>query len=111
MLLYPALLLDESVLKDLTALLAEAKQRIPPFLASFDLLQEEPIEDIGGTNGTCSTYYMYLMSLTFTDDHGCSYCGGLGHRITDCPKLEAIQKKQTVNIGKKDYLASSAADW
>ena len=42
---------------------------------------------------------------------GCSYCGGLGHRITDCPKLEAIQNKQAQNIGRKDYLASGAADW
>lgn len=46
-----------------------------------------------------------------TGEVGCSYCGGLGHRITDCPKLEAIQNKQAQNIGRKDYLASGAADW
>ena len=45
------------------------------------------------------------------DERGCSYCGGLGHRITDCPKLEAIQSKQASNIGRRDYLASNAADW
>lgn len=45
------------------------------------------------------------------DDKGCSYCGGLGHRITECPKLEAIQMKETGRIGKKDYLAGSSADW
>ena len=46
-----------------------------------------------------------------TDEKGCSYCGGLGHRITECPKLEAIQMKETGRIGKKDYIAGSAADW
>ena len=45
------------------------------------------------------------------DERGCSYCGGLGHRITDCPKLEAIQNKQASNIGRRDYLASNAADY
>ena len=42
---------------------------------------------------------------------GCSYCGGLGHRIADCPKLEAIQTKQAQNIGRRDYLAHSSADY
>lgn len=46
-----------------------------------------------------------------SDERGCSYCGGLGHRITDCPKLEAIQNKQASNIGRRDYLASNAADY
>ena len=40
---------DESVLRDLTALLIEAKQRVPPFLASFDLLPEDDVQDDGGT--------------------------------------------------------------
>lgn len=53
----------------------------------------------------------YNFFLFFEDERGCSYCGGLGHRITDCPKLEAIQNKQTSTIGRKDYLASSAPDW
>ncbi|KFQ98125.1 putative ATP-dependent RNA helicase DDX41, partial [Opisthocomus hoazin] len=30
----------------------------------------------------------------------CAFCGGLGHRITDCPKLEAMQTKQVSNIGR-----------
>lgn len=46
-----------------------------------------------------------------SDERGCSYCGGLGHRITDCPKLEAIQTKQASNIGRRDYLANNAADY
>ena len=28
---------------------------------------------------------------------GCAYCGGLGHRVTDCPKLRADTREQ----GKK----------
>ena len=54
---------------------------------------------------------MNYLFIDIIDDHGCAYCGGLGHRITNCPKLEAVQQKQAGTIGHKDYLASSAADW
>ncbi|XP_071453867.1 ATP-dependent RNA helicase abstrakt [Hetaerina americana] len=82
---------DESVLLDLKHLLIEAKQKVPPFLAELQSENEKYL-DLG-------------------DGRGCSYCGGLGHRITDCPKLEAIQNKQASNIGRRDYLASNAADY
>lgn len=82
---------DESILLDLKHLLIEAKQQVPEFLATLYSENEKNL-DLGG-------------------EVGCSYCGGLGHRITDCPKLEAIQNKQAQNIGRKDYLASGAADW
>ncbi|KAJ8960023.1 hypothetical protein NQ318_009460 [Aromia moschata] len=82
---------DESVLLDLKHLLMEAKQKVPPFLAEL-----------------CSESEKYL---ALGGEHGCSYCGGLGHRITDCPKLEALQNKQASNIGRRDYLANTAADY
>ncbi|KAI4461384.1 atp-dependent rna helicase dbp3 [Holotrichia oblita] len=82
---------DESVLLDLKHLLMEAKQKIPTFLAEL-----------------CSESEKYL---NLGDERGCSYCGGLGHRITDCPKLEALQNKQASNIGRRDYLANTAADY
>ncbi|VEN38526.1 unnamed protein product [Callosobruchus maculatus] len=82
---------DESVLLDLKHLLIEAKQKVPPFLAEL-----------------CSESEKYL---ALGGEHGCSYCGGLGHRITDCPKLEALQNKQASNIGRRDYLANTAADY
>nr|CAD7265287.1 unnamed protein product [Timema shepardi] len=82
---------DESVLLDLKHLLIEAKQKVPPFLAALQSENEK--------------------YLVLGDERGCSYCGGLGHRITDCPKLEAIQNKQASNIGRRDYLASNAADY
>ncbi|XP_013383180.1 probable ATP-dependent RNA helicase DDX41 [Lingula anatina] len=82
---------DESTLLDLKYLLIEAKQKVPPFLAQLEAESEKYLE-IGG-------------------EVGCSYCGGLGHRITDCPRLEAVQNKAAQNIGRKDYLASNAADW
>jgi len=40
---------------------------------------------------------------------GCAYCGGLGHRITNCPKLEH-QRKQLAGP-RKDFLAGKGADW
>lgn len=31
--------------------------------------------------------------------------------FTDCPKLEAVQSKQASNIGRRDYLSNTAADY
>ena len=36
---------------------------------------------------------------------------GLGHRITACPKLEAINHKKNASVGKRDYLADTSADY
>lgn len=82
---------EQSVLLDLKHLLIEAKQRVPAFLGEL-----------------CSETEKYL---DVGDTQGCSYCGGLGHRITDCPKLEAVQSKQASNIGRRDYLSNTAADY
>jgi len=82
---------EESVLLDLKHLLIEAKQNVPHFLATLQSENERYL-DLG-------------------DDKGCSYCGGLGHRITDCPKLEAVQSKQASSIGRRDYLANNTADY
>lgn len=59
----------------------------------------------------CICISVLMNVFFFTDERGCSYCGGLGHRITDCPKLEAMQNKQASNIGRRDYLANNSADW
>ncbi|KAI5705065.1 hypothetical protein M8J76_010256 [Diaphorina citri] len=83
---------DESVLLDLKHLLLEARQRIPPFLAELES-ETEKFLDLGG------------------DERGCAYCGGLGHRITACPKLEAVQTKAASSIGRRDYLNSNQADY
>ncbi|XP_018799159.1 PREDICTED: ATP-dependent RNA helicase abstrakt [Bactrocera latifrons] len=82
---------EQSVLLDLKHLLIEAKQKVPEFL-----------------NELCPEAENYL---DLGDSHGCSYCGGLGHRITECPKLEAVQSKQASNIGRRDYLSNTAADY
>lgn len=82
-------LTEQFVLLDLKHLLIEAKQKVPPFLAEL-----------------CSETEKYVGL-----GDGCTYCGGLGHRITECPKLEAIQSKQASNIGRKDYLSNTAADY
>ncbi|XP_026325629.1 ATP-dependent RNA helicase abstrakt [Hyposmocoma kahamanoa] len=80
---------DDSVLRDLAHLLREAGQKVPSFLLDMIGEPEVPVPD----------------------GQGCSYCGGLGHRITECPKLEAVQNKQASNIGRRDYLANTAADY
>ncbi|KAG2232389.1 P-loop containing nucleoside triphosphate hydrolase protein [Thamnidium elegans] len=67
---------SEQIRLDLKHLLREAKQRIPPFLAAM----EDPTDKYGGLSG------------------GCSFCGGLGHRINDCPKLEQQRRQQMNSI-------------
>ncbi|KAJ3129276.1 hypothetical protein HK098_001974 [Nowakowskiella sp. JEL0407] len=81
---------SEQILLDLKHLLREAKQRVPPVLSAL----EDPTEEFRGVQGASVD---------------CSFCGGLGHRISDCPKLE-MQRKQQMNqhrnfasTGKGDY--------
>ncbi|KAL8287111.1 hypothetical protein RQP46_004117 [Phenoliferia psychrophenolica] len=70
----------EQTLLDLKYLLMEAKQKIPPFLASI----EDPN---AGANGVL----------------GCTNCGGLGHSITNCPKLEENQRRTVAgHMGGRD---------
>jgi len=82
---------DESTLLDLKALLIEAGQRVPTFLQLMKS-EAERVLDLED------------------EDKGCAYCGGLGHRIGNCPKLKTSQAKQTQGIQKKDIL-SGGADW
>ncbi|CAI5459235.1 unnamed protein product, partial [Closterium sp. Yama58-4] len=79
---------SETILLDLKHLLREAKQRIPPVLASLD----DPMEDAEALAAASGV-------------RGCAFCGGLGHRISECPKLEH-QKTQAISGSHKDYLGS-----
>ncbi|WVO14491.1 hypothetical protein L204_102126 [Cryptococcus depauperatus] len=65
---------QEQTLLDLKYLLMEAKQKIPEFLLSID--------DPRAAHG-------YGRSL-----QGCPICGGLGHSLSDCPKLEEEQRRK-----------------
>jgi len=81
---------SETTLLDLKHLLREAKQRVPPVLT---LLNDplEAIEAAAAANGT----------------KGCAFCGGLGHRITDCPKLATYKAQQLSTSTRKDYLGTA----
>eukprot|EP00250_Pteridium_aquilinum_P008445 c17949_g1_i1 orf=224-2038(-) len=79
---------SETILLDLKHLLKEAKQRIPPVLATLDDPMED-VEELAKASGV----------------KGCAYCGGLGHRIGECPKLEH-QKSQAIAGTRRDYLGS-----
>jgi ATP-dependent RNA helicase DDX41 len=68
---------SELALLDLKHLLQEAKQRIPPMLQAL----HDPTEELRGLESA-------------TGAKGCVYCGGLGHRIADCPKLRADTREQ-----------------
>lgn len=77
---------EEAILLDLKALLIEANQKIPPFLEMLDS-KGLNMKEIGGVKG-------------------CSYCGGLGHRITQCSKLEFQRNKQSSTL-RKDILSNT----
>merc|ERR1719213_1084071 len=77
---------EETILLDLKALLVEANQNIPPFLQQLD--SPGGFKDVGGIKG-------------------CAYCGGLGHRVTSCPKLEETRRKTSQGI--KDSLVGSGS--
>lgn len=102
---------DESVLLDLKHLLIESRQKVPLFLAELESENEKYLQLGGLTLLFFFPQNKMLILFYILDERGCSYCGGLGHRITDCPKLEAVQTKQASNIGRKDYLANNAADY
>ncbi|KAK9837229.1 hypothetical protein WJX81_000185 [Elliptochloris bilobata] len=79
---------SESILLDLKHLLQEAKQRIPPVLmALHDPMAE--LAELAAASG----------------QRGCAYCGGLGHRIADCPKLQTQNREQQRK--SKDYFGSA----
>ncbi|KAL6494604.1 DEAD-box ATP-dependent RNA helicase 35 [Orobanche gracilis] len=79
---------SETTLLDLKHLLEEAKQRIPPVLADLNdpMADAEAIASASGIKG-------------------CIFCGGLGHRIGDCPKLEH-QKSMQIASSRRDYFGS-----
>lgn len=76
---------SESILLDLKHLLKEAKQRIPPVLTALEDPYEN-MEKLAAASG----------------QKGCIYCGGLGHRIGDCPKL-ASQNRETQRRSKDHF--------
>lgn len=82
----------ESALLDLKHLLIEAKQTVPPVLRALEDPYMDLLEGAGTSNATGS--------------QGCAFCGGLGHRITDCPKLDAHSRK--IDSGRRDLLAGKS---
>ena len=103
------------MLLDVKHLLVEAKQPLPPFL---EALEDEPglslISDDVAANALSSTNpnsTSATLGSAVNADKGCTYCGGLGHRILACPKLESMQHKQATKAGSKDYLAQGSSDW
>lgn len=83
---------DELTLRDLKSLLTEAKQRIPPVLRVL----EDPKEIIS------------TETEALTGRKGCLYCGGLGHRVIECPKLRVEKKSELRKTGYKSYSGTGA---
>lgn len=76
--------LDSSlVLADLLQLMVEAGQKVPPGL--YELVPQEANNN--------------LASVDVGGVKGCAYCGGFGHRVTECPVLESEKMKALVSGG------------
>ena len=70
-------------------MLKEAKQRLPPVLVQM----EDPMElaeELAAASG----------------QKGCAYCGGLGHRIAECPKLEQRKKEAISGTRRRDVFGA-----
>ena len=80
-------LTPETTQLDLKHLLQEAKQRIPPALEALD----DPM-DIAAEVAAISGI------------KGCAYCGGLGHRVTECPKLNSVNERAAK--GARDFFGA-----
>lgn len=80
-------MVEETALLDLKALLVEAKQRVPPVLQAI----QDPFE----------AAEMSKMSGV----RGCAFCGGLGHRIADCPKRDKDARR--LGAGARDMLVGA----
>jgi len=83
---------EPSSLLDLKHLLIEAKQRVPPVLQVLD----EPESNFAAGD----------------DDKGCAFCGGLGHRILDCPKRDKDARR--LNANRRDMISGTGGvggDW
>ncbi|CAK4118906.1 unnamed protein product [Aphanomyces euteiches] len=94
----------ESALLDLKHLLVEAKQRVPPVLKAL----EDPMEH-SQDNSTGSKGKMKKFKVSLKHCLGCAFCGALGHRITDCPKLDTQARK--LNAGRRDYLGGQSGGY
>ena len=68
---------------DLRGVLEEAGQEVPDFLKR---IQGQSLSE----------------AMQSDNSKGCVYCGGLGHRIMDCPKLENERRKQLAGATASD---------
>eukprot|EP00511_Aplanochytrium_stocchinoi_P007651 CAMPEP_0204845066 /NCGR_PEP_ID=MMETSP1347-20130617/844_1 /ASSEMBLY_ACC=CAM_ASM_000690 /TAXON_ID=215587 /ORGANISM="Aplanochytrium stocchinoi, Strain GSBS06" /LENGTH=257 /DNA_ID=CAMNT_0051984921 /DNA_START=56 /DNA_END=826 /DNA_ORIENTATION=+ len=94
---------EEPILLDLKHLLVEAKQRVPPVLLQIPDPKEEMGKEADESGGASN--------LEDSLGKGCSYCGGLGHRITTCPKLQGVVRSKKADM--RDVVRSSGGggDW
>ncbi|KAJ9510876.1 hypothetical protein QJQ45_027716 [Haematococcus lacustris] len=84
---------NETILLDLKHLLKEAKQRVPHFLLALDD-PLEAMEEMAAKSGV----------------KGCTICGGLGHRATQCPKLQAFCDSKVQCASQAENRAATRAN-
>eukprot|EP01126_Amoeba_proteus_P050309 TRINITY_DN5932_c0_g2_i7.p1 TRINITY_DN5932_c0_g2~~TRINITY_DN5932_c0_g2_i7.p1 ORF type:complete len:432 (-),score=97.73 TRINITY_DN5932_c0_g2_i7:237-1532(-) len=78
----------ETILLDLKELLMESNQPIPPFMKNLKTSEDPTMRLLESHSGV----------------RGCRFCGGLGHRVTNCPKAEEKRLKALRSGGGSDYL-------
>lgn len=88
---------SDQILSDLKHLLIEAKQNVPSFLDS-----------VAGP-GEATLSYGVSESAGVKGESGCAFCGGLGHRIAECPKIEAQKVKLLHQNRTMDFSADGGS--
>ncbi|KAJ8609635.1 hypothetical protein CTAYLR_006272 [Chrysophaeum taylorii] len=90
---------DPTALRDLKSLLVEARQRVPPVLQILD--DDDDDDD-----------HLRLRGGDHHPREACPFCGGLGHRITECPKRDKDARRLAST--RKDLISGSGGyggDW
>jgi ATP-dependent RNA helicase DDX41 len=82
---------SETILLDLKHLLIESKQRVPLVLQTLEGPEGDIVEE--------------------GDSKGCAFCGGLGHRITACPKLENQSRMARKDKFERSGGGGPGGDW
>jgi len=83
----------DSILRDLKGILKEAGQRVPPILYALD----DSMETVASE------------TAALTGHDGCMYCGGLGHRVGDCHKLQSDKKCELRHKRANSYVGAGAS--
>jgi ATP-dependent RNA helicase DDX41 len=85
---------DEAILLDLKHLLMESKQNVPGFIGSIPENDDNSNSNNNNNNVHCDNSSNNTTTVLLME---CPFCGGLGHKLNQCHKLENQRMKMLQN--------------